>query len=592
MTRKKLFLTLVFMVVALLECASAEMPRFKVGTYNLFSSKSRVDHYFHYSKNEGMSPQRFWCNSAIAVGDMIVEMDCDILGVQEVCDSIWNGPQNIRDVVAAKGLDYQWILYPETEHGHISFDDAIGYKTSVFEKLESGIFWLGGVYDKFGYAPDAPKGTSRPCVWAHMKHIVSGKEFYFFCTHLLVPGRDKTTGQLDYSGNKYNCRQLREKVASMVPDGMPALLVGDMNLDNKNKTWGSLSQSMFMDTKVYFADANLLSADAKSWGTQNSKNEEGYTKWYPDHIMFNGFRPLDYVIHRNKYPTADGTLHYPSDHLPVTVNMEFKDYSDFSLACPSKKKKSLRLMSFNMRYFNNNVDLINGWDHRKMAIPAMLKDVSPDVFGTQEETDVQIAFLDRQCPQYKHVGIFREGGQSGECPSVYYNDRTVELLDWGGFWLSETPEVSSKGWDAQVKRTAVWTRFKARDTGKEFMFISTHLDHKGQEARQKGLDLLLDTLKVLNPKKLPVAIVGDFNLQPNNPALERIDKEMKNARTVATCSTSKYSFNGFGKTWTGIIDYIYFNGFRKCLNFDVVSRKYCHINYISDHYPIRTDLEL
>lgn len=588
MTRKKTILFFILLLMPLLQCGAQEnLPCFKVGTYNLFTSDSRV---WHLKKNKDASAQRYWCNSAGAVGDMIVSLDCDIMGVQEVCDSIWNGPQNIRDIVAAKGLDYTWILYPNTKHGHISADSGIGYKKTVFEEVGSGIFWMGGVYDKPEYAPDAPKGSCRPCVWARMKHIASGREFYFFSTHLLVPKRDKD-GVLQYDGNKYNCKQLREKAAEMVPDGMPAILVGDMNLDDRNKTWGSLSNSMFMDTKIYFKDANLLTKDAKSWGTQNNKNEDGFTKWYPDHIMLNGFRPLDYVIHRDRFATADGTLHYPSDHLPVTVNVQFKDYSDNGPATPAKGKKAVRLMSFNMRYFNNNDDLTNGWDHRKLAIPAMLADVAPDVFGTQEETDRQIAFLERQSPQYRHVGLFREDNGKGECPSVYYNENTIDLLDWGGFWLSETPGVSSKGWDANNKRTAVWTRMKVKQTGKEFIFISTHLDHKGVEARKKGLDLILDTLKTLNPKKLPVVIVGDFNVQPDNPTLERIDREMKSARKAAVSSDTKYSFNGFGKTWTGIIDYIYYSGFRKCTDFKVVSRKYRHVNYISDHYPIRADLE-
>ena len=91
------------------------MPRFKVGTYNVCTSDSRLK---SVRGNDSVSPQRLWCNSYTAVGDMIVHMDCDIMGLQEICDSIWNGPQNIRADVAAKGLRYEWILYPNTTHGH------------------------------------------------------------------------------------------------------------------------------------------------------------------------------------------------------------------------------------------------------------------------------------------------------------------------------------------------------------------------------------------------------------------------------------------------------------------------------------------
>lgn len=584
----KRYLLIILALFSAFLLGAREMPRFKVGTYNVFTSDSRLK---VIKANPEVSEQRYWSNSASAVADMIVHLDCDIMGLQEICDSIWNGPQNIRKLVADRGYEYEWILYPNTRHGHISYDDAIGFKPSVFECLESGIFWLAGIFDKPETAEDAPKGSMRPCVWARMKHMASGREFYFLSTHLLVSQKQQD-GSWSHEGNKYNAKMIRRWAYENIPDNVPSILVGDMNVDDKSKHWLSLAQARFMDAKQYFTRAKRLSSDAKTWGTQNNKDESGYSKWWPDHIMFNMFRPLDYVIDRSKFPTADGSLHYPSDHLPVTSVMEFRDYSESGLPTPAKKKKTVRLCSFNVRYLNNNVDLENGWDHRKFAIPAMMRDVLPDVMGTQEITRDQIEYLDREIPEYKHVGIFREGGDTGECPSVYYNSATVDLVDWGGFWLSETPSKPSMGWDARYKRTAVWTRFKMKDTGKEFIFVNTHLDHRGEEARLRGMDLILDTLKVINKDKLPVAVVGDLNSTLSNKALSRICLEMTDARSSAVSSDTKYTFNGFGLSWTGSIDHIFYKGFKKCTDFKVVSRKYLHINYISDHYPVRADFEL
>ena len=585
--KRILVIYLSFLMLPVLLCGQPQ-PRFKAGTYNVFTSDSRLK---AVNGSSDVSPQRLWCNSYTAVGDMLVHMDCDILGLQEICDSIWNGPRNIRADVASKGLEYEWILYPNTRHGHISYDDAIAYKPSVFDCLENGIFWLGGVFDKPETAPDAPKGTMRPAVWGRFRHKSSGKEFYFISTHLLVSQRQED-GKYSHEGNKYNAKQLRTWLEDNLDDDLPAILVGDMNVDDKAKHWGSLAQVPMMDAKLSFLHSGRLSADARAWGTQDTKDESGFSKWWPDHIFLQGFRALDYVIERGKFPTADGSLHYPSDHLPLTCNVEFRDYSPSGLPTPARKKKAVRLMSFNIRYWNNNADYENGWAMRRRAIPAMLDDVKPDVFGTQEITHVQIEYLDRKMPRYKHVGLFREGGDTGECPSIFYDAEIVSLEDWGGFWLSETPTQCSIGWDARYKRVAVWARLKMKESGKEFVFVNTHLDHKGQEARVKGLDLILDTLATINGKKLPVALVGDLNMLPDDKGMERITRTMKDARTVAVSSDDKYSFNGFGKTWTGIIDYIWFDGFRKCTDFKVVCKPYLHIPFISDHYPIRADLEL
>lgn len=584
---RRLSVYLTFLLLSL-SAAAGELPRFKVGTYNVFTSDSRLK---NVNSSEAVSPQRLWCNSYTAVGDMLVHLDCDIIGLQEICDSIWNGPQNIRDDVAAKGLDYQWILYPNTAHGHISYDNAIGYKPAVFECLEDGIFWMGGVLDRPAMAEDAPKGSMRPCVWGHFRHKASGVEFFFLSAHMLV-SQKQGDGSWSHEGNKYNAQQMRKWLEQNLPYDMPGILVGDMNVDDKAKHWGSLAQVPFMDAKLYMVHAGRLSDDAKTWGTQDTKEESAYTKWWPDHIMLGGFRPLDYVIDRSKFPTVDGTLHYPSDHLPLTCHVELIDYAPSGLPTLARKKKNLRVMSFNVRYFNNNADYENGWDHRKRAIPAMLEDVLPDVMGTQEITDYQIAYLDARSPQFKHVGIFREPDGKKECASLYYNDGTVDLLDWGGFHLSETPSVPSLGWDGAVKRTAVWARLRLKESGKEFFFVTTHLDHKGQQAREKGMDLILDTLKVLNPGNLPCFVVGDFNSTDDNPALARIGTEMKNARLTAVSSDTKYSFNGFGKSWTGNIDHIWYKGLRKCTTYRVAARKYLHIPFISDHYPIWADFEL
>ena len=112
------------------------------------------------------------------------------------------------------------------------------------------------------------------------------------------------------------------------------------------------------------------------------------------------------------------------------------------------------------------------------------------------------------------------------------------------------------------------------------------------EARKNGLNVLLDRMEKINVENLPMAVVGDFNaLYKEKATLERLMTEWKDARMEAKDSDDKYTFNGFGKSWNGTVDYIWYKGFRRCHDFKVIVRKYNHVPFISDHYPIRTDLE-
>ena len=595
MSRKVVFVIL----MSLLCVGEAAAQEFKVGTYNIFTSDSRVK---AINANPQVSPQRYWCNSAPAVASMISELDCDVLGVQEVCDSIWGvkGENDIKKLVAEQGkVDYDWVLYPNSKSGKIQYDVAIAYKKAKFELLESGIFYLGGVRDTAILAPKAPKGSQRPCVWAHLKHKESDKDFYFLSVHFLVPQKGKN-GNSNIEGNKYNMQRLREITMDMIPADTPSILVGDFNADHNAKHWGSIGNARWLDLFQHYLAAGTLPADIKEWGTQNTKDEASLTKWKPDHIGLHMFRPLDISVDKRQFPTADGTMHYPSDHLPVTARVAFipeVDQSIYNTPAPANPK-TVRIVSSNIRFMNNNQDLENGWDRRKTAITSMMKDLKPAVIGFQECSRYQRDYILGHCPDYEYVDYLIRRNEknlrsyAAFTDPVMWDRNVLELLEWDAFYLSETPDTCSMSWDSAEPRTALWCRFKHKKTGKEFIFINTHLDHKGVEARKNGLEVLLNQMEKVNTKKLPMVVLGDFNAQYKETAtLERIKAEWKDARMEAKDSDDKYTFNGFGKTWNGTVDYIWYKGFKRCHDFKVIVRKYNHVPFISDHYPIRADLE-
>ena len=254
----------------------------------------------------------------------------------------------------------------------------------------------------------------------------------------------------------------------------------------------------------------------------------------------------------------------------------------------NKEKKddnTLKVMSYNIRLGSAN-DGTNSWGLRYPATAEMIEDQMPDIFGVQEALASQIRFIEDNFVNYKSVGVGREDGKKdGEHMSIFWNKKTVSLLKWGTFWLSETPEKPSMGWDAACKRTATWALMKCKKTGKKFYYVNTHLDHKGVEAQKNGLKLIVDRIDDINPEGYPMILTGDFNIPPDNPNLVELDSKMQSVRKVAEKTDNHDTFNGWGKG-KGVIDYIYASGFSAYPEYQTVTKRYADRKFVSDHYPI------
>ena len=273
----------------------------------------------------------------------------------------------------------------------------------------------------------------------------------------------------------------------------------------------------------------------------------------------------------------------------ISVAMMFS-FSLFDMGAKAPVKDEVKVISYNIRLIQPK-DGPNEWKHRAVASPAMIKDYAPDIFGLQEAMPAQLEYLASNLPKYSYVGVGREDGVSeGEHMAIFYNTKKVVLLDWGTYWLSETPEVPSKGWDAKCKRTATWTLLQMKDSGRKFFYVNTHLDHRGAEAQQKGLDLVVKRIAARNPDGLPMILTGDFNVSPDNPVLTELNTRMSDARRTALKTDSRATFNGWG-TRSLYIDYIYHCGFSECTEYETIVRQYEGVPYISDHYPIVAKLK-
>ena len=261
-------------------------------------------------------------------------------------------------------------------------------------------------------------------------------------------------------------------------------------------------------------------------------------------------------------------------------------------AAQKKESEGLKVMSYNIR-MGAGEDGTNSWQYRCPATIEMLDEVKPDVFGVQEAYDYQVKFVTEFARDYKSAGVGREDGKhEGEHMSIFWNKKTVKMIKWGTFWLSETPEKPSMGWDAACFRTATWALMKDKKTGKKFYYVNTHLDHMGAMAQKNGLKLIVDRIASINPDGYPMVLTGDFNITPDNPGLVDLDKIMTSTRKIAKKTDNKGTFNGWRKDRPGpVIDYIYVSGFSEVSEYETITKEFAKKPFISDHYPIMSVLK-
>lgn len=264
----------------------------------------------------------------------------------------------------------------------------------------------------------------------------------------------------------------------------------------------------------------------------------------------------------------------------------------FGAGAQDKSYEGISVMSYNIRSDNGlRKDGTNSWEFRWKAAIDVINDIKPDVIGLQELTPLQIPALKEFCRNYKMKGVGRDDGKKkGEFASLMYNTATISLLKWGTFWLSETPDRPTVGWDAKYPRTATWAIFKCRKSGRKFLMLNTHLDHKGGKAREEGLRLVCQKAEELNKDGLPVVVTGDFNIKPGDPAFAGMEGSgLEDVRVKADIKDQVGSFHGWGKE-SKIIDYIFVKGFSAFPMFRTVTQKYPdeagEPHFVSDHFPI------
>jgi len=257
-------------------------------------------------------------------------------------------------------------------------------------------------------------------------------------------------------------------------------------------------------------------------------------------------------------------------------------------------QKPMNIITYNIR-LNTASDKENAWPNRRSEVIKLLTDYKADIFSVQEALYDQIMDLKEGMVAFDYVGVGRDDGNiNGEFSAIYYNASRYMTLENGTFWLSKTPQIPSKSWDAALNRICTWARFREKGTLKTFYVFNTHFDHIGVKARKESAILILKKISEIAKRNEPVILTGDFNLTPAEKPLVLIRQKLKDARQITQTLPQGPvgTFNGFDleSKLENRIDYIFVNKL-------VEVKKYSTIidskdgRYPSDHLPVLAEIQ-
>jgi endonuclease/exonuclease/phosphatase family metal-dependent hydrolase len=286
-----------------------------------------------------------------------------------------------------------------------------------------------------------------------------------------------------------------------------------------------------------------------------------------------------------------------------TFLLLFPGFSDNLLIAQSEKDNdAFRVMTYNIRYAGNEeTDGVNAWSKRKNLVASMIRFHHADIVGVQEALLLQLDDLTELLPGYTWVGVGRDDGENkGEFSAILFRNDRFETIKHSTFWLSDTPDKPSMGWDAAFPRVVTWAEVKDKEDGKTFFIFNTHYDHIGEIARVNSSKLLKKRIAEIVDDQ-SIIVMGDFNTQDSSEAYEILtNKEnekpfLYDAQFVSKSAHhgSHVTFNDFG---TAIepgnkIDFIFVSEDVEVLQHGVID-ELVDGRYPSDHMPVLAEIKI
>ena len=215
----------------------------------------------------------------------------------------------------------------------------------------------------------------------------------------------------------------------------------------------------------------------------------------------------------------------------------------------------IRIMSHNVW---NNIDNQPAWEAKGEDCSAaarapgharVYKETLPDIIGWQESTQVMCDLVRESCYEFgiSYTVIF------GRFTPIFYRSDKFELVDSSFLTYPERLEGFDGAFNDMRSKSCNVAVFRIKESGKIFVFATTHLWWKREDeetkfhqpnayllgsdkAREQQMAILIDLIDEYRKKyDCPAVIVGDFNTDYNSRAVSYTRaKGYRHAHDIAT----------------------------------------------------------
>ena len=249
----------------------------------------------------------------------------------------------------------------------------------------------------------------------------------------------------------------------------------------------------------------------------------------------------------------------------------------------------LKVISFNIRCCDDKDG--HAVVERAPRLKAATEPYDADVIGVQEYTPVWEKPLDEiYGDKYDFFNKYRcSTGHVESAPILWKRDK-FECVKKGYFWLSDTPEVESRGWDSLPhNRICIYALLREKESGKEFCFINTHFGF-GDDCQIKSAALIAEYAKKISDA--PTFVTGDFNMTPASVGYAEMTKSFTDVNMM-TVRDMRSTYHGYDLSVERDehIDYCFIDGSIKPIAQEIIDKSFDG-KFPSDHFGVYSEIEM